>query len=178
MPHHYGWRFMDIGRFIERALGTLELLRRVLTDAHEPGIPLWEVVLATTDNFTAYRRRYRSELHPTAILDLLLFDEGNPRSVGYMLKRLGRQIERLPQPDGTPYRSREQRLILQATSTLQLADIALLSDVHASERAREALSALFADLLEPLEQLSDAISHTHFSHAETPRQLLRMQVQP
>ncbi|SFI15408.1 circularly permuted type 2 ATP-grasp protein [Modicisalibacter xianhensis] len=178
MPHHYGWRFMDIGRFIERALGTLELLRRVLTDAHEPGIPLWEVVLATTDNFTAYRRRYRSELHPTAILDLLLFDEGNPRSVGYMLKRLGRQIERLPQPDGTPYRSREQRLILQATSTLQLADIALLSDVHASQRAREALSALFADLLEPLEQLSDAISHTHFSHAETPRQLLRMQVQP
>ncbi|WP_459872687.1 circularly permuted type 2 ATP-grasp protein [Halomonas shantousis] len=175
MPHHYGWRFMDIGRFIERAQRTLELLRLALLEAREPGVALWEVVLATTDNFTAYRRRYRSELHPTAILDLLLFDEGNPRSVGYMLKRLGRQIEHLPQPNGTPYRSREQRLILQASSTLQLADVALLADVHASETAREALASLFEALHEPLEQLSDAIHHTHFSHAETPRQLLRMQ---
>ncbi|MDW5375320.1 circularly permuted type 2 ATP-grasp protein [Halomonas sp. HP20-15] len=178
MPHHYGWRFMDIGRFIERVLRTLELLRLALLDAREPGVALWEVVLATTDNVTAYRRRYRSELHPTAILDLLLFDEGNPRSVGYMLKRLGRQIERLPQPDSAPYRSREQRLIVQASSTLQLADIDLLADVHASERAREALASLFDDLLTPLEQLSDAIGHSHFSHAETPKQLIKMQVQP
>lgn len=178
MPHHYGWRFMDIGRYIERVLRTLELLRLALLDAREPGVALWEVVLATTDNVTAYRRRYRSELHPTAILDLLLFDEGNPRSVGYMLKRLGRQIERLPQPDSAPYRSREQRLIVQASSTLQLADIDILADVHASERAREALAALFDALLDPLEQLSDAIGHSHFSHAETPKQLVKMQVQP
>ncbi len=178
MPHHYGWRFMDIGRYIERVLRTLELLRLALLDAREPGVALWEVVLATTDNVTAYRRRYRSELHPTAILDLLLFDEGNPRSVGYMLKRLGRQIERLPQPDSAPYRSREQRLIVQASSTLQLADIDVLADVHASERAREALAVLFDALLDPLEQLSDAIGHSHFSHAETPKQLIKMQVQP
>ncbi len=178
MPHHYGWRFMDIGRYIERVLRTLELLRLALLDAREPGVALWEVVLATTDNVTAYRRRYRSELHPTAILDLLLFDEANPRSVGYMLKRLGRQIERLPQPNSAPYRSREQRLIVQASSTLQLADIDVLADVHASERAREALAVLFDALLEPLEQLSDAIGNSHFSHAETPKQLVKMQVQP
>lgn len=180
MPHHFGWRFMDIGRFIERVLHTLELLQLALIEAREPGVALWEVVLATTDNVTAYRRRYRSELHPTAILDLLLFDEGNPRSVGYMLKRLCRQIERLPQSEasGTPYRRREQRLILQASSTLQLADIDMLSHVHESAEAREALAALFEALLEPLEKLSDAIAHSHFSHVEAPRQLIRMQVQP
>ncbi len=85
MPHHYGWRFMDIGRFLDRVLGLLSLLKLTLNAPHSPGLALWEVVLATTDNFTAYRRRYRSELHPEAILDLLLFDETNPRSVGYML---------------------------------------------------------------------------------------------
>ena len=82
MPHHYGWRFMDIGRFLDRVLGLLSLLKLTLNAPHSPGLALWEVVLATTDNFTAYRRRYRSELHPAAILDLLLFDETNPRSVG------------------------------------------------------------------------------------------------
>ncbi|QJQ94692.1 MULTISPECIES: circularly permuted type 2 ATP-grasp protein [Halomonadaceae] len=178
MPHHYGWRFMDIGRFIERILSLLALLRLALITARTPGVPLWEVVLATTDNFTAYRRRYRGELHPTAILDLLLFDEGNPRSVGYMLKRLGRQIERLPQPEGTPYRSVETRLIIRATSTLHLADIASLSELDRSEQAHQALEALIDALIVPLSTLSDAISHSHLSHSESPHQLLKMQVQP
>ncbi|SFX00528.1 circularly permuted type 2 ATP-grasp protein [Marinospirillum alkaliphilum] len=175
MPHHYGWRFMDIGRFIERLLTSLELLKLALITAQQPGIPLWEVVLATTDNLTVYRRRYRSQLHPTAILDLLLFDETNPRSVGYMLKRLGRQIERLPQPGSSPFRSRETRLVIEATSRLHLVDLDSLVDLDTSRDARKALEALLDQLIDPISSLSDAISHSHFSHAETPRQLVTLQ---
>lgn len=175
MPHHYGWRFLDIGRFIERVLSMLELLKLALLSAREPGIPLWEVVLATTDNFTVYRRRYRSQLHPSAILDLLLFDETNPRSVGYMLKRLERQIERLPQPQSTPYRNQETRLVIQATSALHLVDIDLLSELEHSTEARQALQTLLDQLIQPLSELTDAISHSHFSHVEAPVQLVTMQ---
>lgn len=175
MPHHYGWRFLDIGRFIERLLTSLELLKLALITAHKPGIPLWEAVLGTTDNLTVYRRRYRSQLHPTAIMDLLLFDETNPRSVGYMLKRLGRQIERLPQPSSTPFRSRETRLVIQATSHLHLVDLDSLADLDTSSTARKALEELLDQLIEPISELSDAISHSHFSHAETPRQLVTLQ---
>ncbi|MGB3596964.1 MAG: circularly permuted type 2 ATP-grasp protein, partial [Pseudomonas neustonica] len=174
MPHHYGWRFLDIGRFIERTLGSLELLKLALLTAEEPGIPLWEVVLATTDNLTVYRRRYRSQLHPLAILDLLLFDETNPRSIGYMLKRLGQQIAKLPSPGSSPYRNTEQRLVIQATSTLHLVDIAVLADIEGSETAREALAQLLDQLIEPMSELSNAISHSHFSHVEAPRQLVSM----
>ncbi|MFN3580646.1 MAG: alpha-E domain-containing protein, partial [Pseudomonas sp.] len=175
MPHHYGWRFLDIGRFIERALGSLELLKLALLTASQPGIPLWEVVLATTDNFTVYRRRYRSQLHPSAILDLLLFDETNPRSVGYMLKRLGRQVTRLPTQSSSPYRNLEKRLIIQATSTLHLVDIDTLVDLENSAEAREALTELLDQLIQPMSELSNAVSHSHFSHVETPRQLVTMQ---
>ena len=175
MPHHYGWRFMDIGRFIERLMTSLELLKLALITARLPGIPLWEIVLASTDNLTVYRRRYRSQLHPTAILDLLLFDETNPRSVGYMLKRLGRQIERLPQLESTPFRSRETRLVIEATSRLHLVDLDSLVDLDTSKDARKALENLLDQLIEPISSLSDAISHSHFSHAETPRQLVTLQ---
>lgn len=175
MPHHYGWRFLDIGRFIERTLSSLQLLKLALVTAEEPGIPLWEVVLATTDNLTVYRRRYRSQLHPLAILDLLLFDETNPRSIGYMLKRLDRQIAKLPSPGSSPYRNTEQRLVIQATSTLHLVDIATLADLEASATAREALTELLDQLIEPMSELSNAISHSHFSHVEAPRQLVSMQ---
>ncbi|MFO7703533.1 MAG: alpha-E domain-containing protein, partial [Halopseudomonas sp.] len=146
-----------------------------LLTATEPGIPLWEVVLSTTDNFTVYRRRYRSQLHPSAILDLLLFDETNPRSVGYMLKRLERQITRLPTQGSSPYRNLEKRLIIEATSKLHLVDINMLADLENSEAAREALTQLLDQLIEPMSELSNAISHGHFSHVEPPRQLVTMQ---
>ncbi|WP_404418088.1 circularly permuted type 2 ATP-grasp protein [Marinospirillum sp.] len=175
MPHHYGWRFMDLGRFTERVISSLELLKLALITARKPGIPLWEVVLSTTDNLTVYRRRYRSQLHPAAILDLLLFDESNPRSIGYMLKRLERQIEKLPQPEMTPFRNLENRLIIEATSTLHLVDPDSLLDPATSEIAHTALEELLDALLRPLHQLSDAISHSHFSHVETPRQLVSLQ---
>lgn len=176
MPHHYGWRFLDIGRFIERVLGTLELLKLALLTASQPGIPLWEIVLATTDNFTVYRRRYRSQLHPSAILDLLLFDETNPRSVGYMLKRLGRQVARLPTTaDNSSYRNLENRLIIQATSTLHLVDIDNLADLEHSSESRQTLMTLLDELIEPMGALSNAISHSHFSHVEAPRQLVTME---
>ncbi|WP_110641401.1 circularly permuted type 2 ATP-grasp protein [Salinicola sp. CPA57] len=175
MPHHFGWRFMDIGRFLERALATLTLLRLALIDSRHAGEALWDVVLTTTDNATAYRRRYRSELHPAAILDLLLFDEANPRSVGYMFKRLERQIERLPQPSNTPYRSDEARLLIKARSALHLADLELLAKLEDDEDAKQALADLLDALTVPLEALSLAIEHSHFSHVEAPRQLIPMQ---
>ncbi|WP_249975882.1 circularly permuted type 2 ATP-grasp protein [Vreelandella olivaria] len=174
MPHHYGWRFMDIGRFLDRVLGLLSLLKLTLNAPHSPGLALWEVVLATTDNFTAYRRRYRSELHPEAILDLLLFDETNPRSVGYMLKRLERQMDRLP-GSSSPYRNAERRLLIQANATLHLADIDRLSHLADTPEAQDALEQLLDDLIKPLNALSDAISHSHFSHVERPRQLVSME---
>jgi uncharacterized circularly permuted ATP-grasp superfamily protein/uncharacterized alpha-E superfamily protein len=178
MPHHYGWRFLDIGRFIERLLGTLELLKLALLSAKIPGIPLWEVVLATTDNFTVYRRRFRSQLHPSAILDLLLFDETNPRSIGYMFKRLQRQVDRLPSHASSSYRNLENRLIIQATSALHLVDIDMLANLEHSEEARQALNNLLDELIEPMTALSNAISHSHFSHVEPPRQLVTMNVSP
>ncbi len=177
MPHHYGWRFLDIGRFIERVLNTVGLLRLAFVQARNPGVPLWEVVLATTDNLAAYRRRYRSALYPSAILDLLLFDEDNPRSVGYQLRRLGRQIGRLPHPRSNPYRSAEERLILQAQSVLGLADIEALAESVREVgigRADGELAELLERLHAPLLELSDAVANSHFSHAETPRQLVEM----
>jgi hypothetical protein len=52
-----------------------------------------------------------------------------------------------------------------------------LLDLDTSEIARTALGELLDGLLSPLHQLSDAISHSHFSHAETPKQLVTLQTQ-
>ncbi len=176
MPHHQGWLFFDIGRYLERVLRTLELFNLAFITARNPGLPLWEVVLTITDNLTAYRRRYRSALHPTAIIDLLLFDTDNPRSVGYQLRRLQRNVGRLHRPDSSPYRNAEERLVLEAFTTLQLADIEALSTLtHDSTSSSVELTRLLEAIHKPLKGLSDALAHSHFSHAEVPRQLIIMQ---
>lgn len=176
MPHHYGWRLMDIGRFLERCQNSLTLLSNALIDSPaDESAGAGEMMLAATDNFTAYRRRYRSELHPNALLDLLLFDEGNPRSIGYMFKRLKRQLDRLPQPNSSSYRSEEQRLLILASSRLQLADVPALAGLPDSPESKRVLATLLEELWAPLDRLSDAISNSHFAHVETPRQLLEMQ---
>ncbi len=176
MPHHQGWLFFDIGRYLERVLRTLDLFKLAFITARHPGLPLWEVVLAITDNLTAYRRRYRSALHPTAIIDLLLFDTDNPRSVGYQLRRLQRDIGRLHRPEKSPYCSAEERLILEAFTALRLADInALATLTHDSTRSSVELTRLLEAIQKPLSGLSEALTHSHFSHAEVPRQLIAMQ---
>jgi uncharacterized circularly permuted ATP-grasp superfamily protein/uncharacterized alpha-E superfamily protein len=173
MPHHYGWLFLDIGRQLERVLCTLSLFKLAFVTATRPGVALWQVVLSTTDNLTAYRRRYRSALHPKAIIDLLLFDEANPRAIGYQVKRLQRQISRLPHTQSSPYRSAEERLILEVASILQLADIEALAALEIN-KPDPVLVKLLEDLSRPLDKLSDALAHSHFSHAEVPRQLIAM----
>ena len=154
----------------------MALFKLAFITARNPGLPLWEVVLTLTDNLTAYRRRYRSALHPRAIIDLLLFDEGNPRSIGYQLRRLQRNIGRLQPPNNSsPYRSAEERLILEASATLQLADIEALATLsHDSTHSSAELARLLETLNRPLLALSDALIHSHFSHAEVPRQLITM----
>jgi hypothetical protein len=94
-----------------------------------------------------------------------------------MLKRLGRQVARLPSSgDNSSYRNLENRLIIQATSTLHLVDIDSLADLEHSEDAREILMALLDELIEPMAELSNAVSHSHFSHVEASRQLVTMEV--
>ena len=80
----------------------------------------------------------------------------------------------LPSPGSSPYRNQEQRLIIQATSALHLVDIETLSDLEGSVSARKALNELLDQLIQPMAELSNAITHSHFSHVEAPRQLVSM----
>jgi uncharacterized alpha-E superfamily protein len=91
-----------------------------------------------------------------------------------MLKRLERQMDRLP-GSSSPYRNAERRLLIQANAALHLADIERLSHLADTPDAQAALEQLLDELITPLNALSNAISHSHFSHVERPRQLVSME---
>ncbi len=60
MSRGYGWRFLDMGRRLERALFSGGLLRTACIAAEESGHGLWEALLTITDSLVTYRGRYRS----------------------------------------------------------------------------------------------------------------------
>lgn len=84
------WRFLDLGRRLERALAVLGAVEATLGLDVPPMVlqPLAETLLAANESLVAYRRRYRSDVDFQALLDLLLRDDANPRGLAYQLDRL------------------------------------------------------------------------------------------
>lgn len=171
MSRGQGFRFHEIGRRLERALHTISLLRIACEMAPGGRGGLWEMVLTMTDSLRTYRRRYYSQVDAQAVLDLLLHDESNPRSLGYQLVRLQEYVDGLPHKGSLPHRSPAQRLVLQALTTLRTTDIEGLSQAVWQETVYGTLDGLFAQLGAFLLALSDALSQTYFSHIETQQQL-------
>lgn len=174
MTHGQGWRFLLIGRRLERAYHTASLLRATLSTMSADDAMLLEYLLTITDSLLTYRRRYRTHLQLNAALELILQSETNPRAIGYQLAQLERYIDALPRDNKPPYRTPEHRLVLEALTQMRLADPNQLAKV-ADGSFRPELDQLLVRLGRLLPQLSDAISNSYFSHADLqPRQLVQL----
>ena len=88
MSRGLAWRFLDIGRRIERGVAMVQLCRTSLCDSQPPPPNVLESVLEVADSAITYRRRYMTSLQVSAVADLLLADETNPRSLAFQLVRL------------------------------------------------------------------------------------------
>jgi uncharacterized alpha-E superfamily protein len=117
------------------------------------------------DSSITYRSRYLTSLQTDLLLDLLLVDEANPRSIAFQLARLREHIEQLPGSQTAIRRPGEARLALSLFTTVQLADVREMARSH---QTREAfLEKLAADLT----LLSETLTRAYFSHAIQSRQL-------
>ena len=174
MTQTIGWISLDMGRRIERALLLIVLCRSSLVAVQDEWIEdlLLESVLAAAECLITYRSRYRSALHFPTVLELLLLDEDNPRSLLYQLKRLEGQIRVLPREKLGYRRSEEEQLILEALTQLQLSNTIDLAERSEHTTQRIGLEKLLVRLAQILIDLSDVLTHTYFSHIQRPQQLI------
>ncbi len=170
MTRGHGWRFLDIGRRLERAVQIVQLIRHGLAFDPEIGDAELEAALEIGDSMLTYRSRYLSSLQADLVLDLLLLDEGNPRSAAYQLAKLREHVDQLPEshpPSGHP---KEARLALSMLTSLQLADAGELVTPGENNRLN-GLEELTARLTEDLGLLSEALTRVYFTHAVASHQL-------
>ena len=169
MTRGEGWRFLDLGRKLERAVSLLTLIRVTLTRVVPNESQILDAILEVADARMTYRRRYLANLRCEAVLDLVLFDESNPRSLASQLVDLKHNVEHLPRKGGLAGRSPEERLALAAVTAVQLAEVPALSRVV--EGQRPALQNLLDQVMKILPEFSDVLTQQYLSHLQTSRHL-------
>lgn len=97
------WRFLDLGRRLERAFAVLGAVEAALGLAVEPLClqPLADAALAANDSLVAYRRRHRSDVELDAVVELLVQDDANPRGLAFQLDRLREHTAALSWSEGS-----------------------------------------------------------------------------
>ncbi|KXC05039.1 circularly permuted type 2 ATP-grasp protein [Microbacterium hominis] len=154
-----GWHMIEAGRFLERGLQLSELLSTALADRHGPRAArsVLEAVLLAAESVVTHRRRYRGSMRAADVLDLLLLDHSNPRSLAFALARLREHLAAMPASTGS---TRAERLLDHLETELTAADVGALGAIEGGRR--EVLVDFLAGVTAQLEQLSDAVTHLHF----------------
>jgi uncharacterized alpha-E superfamily protein len=164
MTRNYSWRFLDIGTRLERALEMLELVA-VLAGRRHQGVDetiALTALLEIGDSYMTYRSRYAVTPMAVPVIDLLLLDESNPRSLAFQLVALEAHLAALPHD--SPYRSPAARKVLGVLTELRLADPDRLAEDEEGAR----LQAFFARARADLGLVSDLMGRAYFVLAETP----------
>src|SRR6202041_2161485 len=147
-----GWRFLELGRRIERALLTCRLVRCFAeADAPDGGL---DVMLELADSQISYRQRYVMIAALAPVVDLVMLDPNNPRSVIFQLDRIETHLGALPQRNSTGRLSPVQQIAASIATRLRTADAAKIDD------------ALIMDIELSLMKLSDAISAAYLTNNE------------
>jgi uncharacterized circularly permuted ATP-grasp superfamily protein/uncharacterized alpha-E superfamily protein len=143
MTRDEGWRFMSLGRHLERVLYVIATTSEVAVSPMADDPALLEWLLDLSDSIITYRARYMGHAEWTAVADLLLFDRSNPRSAAFQLSKLAKHVPQLPggelgdlgarlahlaaakdmlqQPDAiTEYLSSTEQLVLHVSDVLTL----------------------------------------------------------
>ena len=90
-----GWHFLSIGRRLERSVHLVKLFRTIIVPLNPQTWPALEMLLEVTDSSMAYRSRYFTILQPAPVLDLLMNEEANPRSLAFQAKDLSEHCRSL-----------------------------------------------------------------------------------
>jgi uncharacterized circularly permuted ATP-grasp superfamily protein/uncharacterized alpha-E superfamily protein len=97
-----GWRFLDIGRRIERAINTCRFARNFAGE--KASADDLDVLLDLIDSQITYRSRYLTGVALAPVRDMVLLDPFNPRSASFQIEQIREHLDTLPtlNDDGIP----------------------------------------------------------------------------
>jgi uncharacterized circularly permuted ATP-grasp superfamily protein/uncharacterized alpha-E superfamily protein len=157
MTRDDGWRLLATGRQLERLVS----LARVLHTTFEQQVVLTEegfdLLLTLFDSAITYRSLYQRRQELPALLDLLVLDTDNPRSLACVTTRLCKEVRKLPGHAGAELAA----LLQDPQAWPALEELS----ARAAGAGHAALLGFAAHTAGSALALSDAIGARYFSHA-------------
>ena len=168
MTRAHGWRFLDMGQRIERALHLCAFLDHALgsPDADNPSV--LEAVLEVADSTITYRGRYNLLPNIATVYDLVLLDDTNPRSLLFQLNQLVKHFERLPGERESALLSPGQRVLLECLTSLRLLDPRELNQLKGNWQESDT-GRVIQEIRRQMPRLSNAIAASYFAHSTISR---------
>lgn len=170
MVRDSGWRLLSIGRHIERIVTLSRALRLSLETGCLQDPIGFEAVVALFDSTITFHAMYQQRRDMVALVDLLVMDRDNPRSLAWVLQTLRSRLAKLAQAATIQDAVLAQGL--PDPDTWVLADLSNWQRNPEGERHWGELEMLLDDCEAAAGELSDELSRLHFSHADRKNQTL------
>lgn len=155
MTRGHGWIFLEIGRRLERSLNLLDLIATALGSIQNA--LLYEPLLEICDSVITYRRRHFDEIRLCGILELLLLDGDNPRSLAFQCAALESAAKSLPESPNP-----------QGVANIRSLIAALLPELHYLKIEGavlcDSVSNQLAAIHVRLQEISELLSQLYFTH--------------
>lgn len=169
MSREASYFFPRIGKRLERSLF---ILRLVYSMSRSGSLGWWDLldgILRINDISITYRRRYRNRMDVRSVLDILLFDRTNPRSLIFQVDEMYSMTEQLPGVENSD-KSRQRKLALELYTRVHLTEIESLFAPDGTLLGEE-LQAFSLQCQKLTHSLSDSISDRYFQYMEQSQQL-------
>ena len=144
-----GWRFLSIGRYLERGLHMTRLLGHMSGEDAPDGA--LDMLLEIGDSVMTHRRRYNVATARLTVTDLLALDPLNPRSILYQLNEIKNEVEQLPNAYANGQMSPFYREAMRLHAGLAVMTPETMTD------------AVYKRFETELERLSDILAQTYLS---------------
>ncbi|MBR0565751.1 circularly permuted type 2 ATP-grasp protein [Azoarcus sp. L1K30] len=170
MTRDEGWRFLILGRRIERLEGLAGLIRVPMQAEPDARERMFEWLLEAANSIVTYRARYRRTPELLPLIHLLVFDRTNPHSVGFQVDVLQKYLARSARELGHPYPS---LLIDPLARRLENFDLTRF-EADDCELAMGTLGTLLNESIDTALNLSDEVHRRYFTHTLRPMRLRRV----
>ena len=165
-----GWRLLSMGRHVERLLCLSHALSLALDNGCLGDPAGFDAVVALFDSTITFHAQYQQRRDMVALVDLLVMDRDNPRSLAWVVQTLRARLGKLA-ISAAP-QDAALAMALPDPDTWVLSELSHWRRSGDGPRHWHALAALLRDCEAAAVNLSDEVTRLHFSHADQRRQSL------
>jgi uncharacterized alpha-E superfamily protein len=162
MPRGTGWNYMNLGRFTERCLLTVEYVynfygRIKFSLKDEQDIIFWRNLLLALSGYELHLKNYNNQDHNRNVAKQVLFDHYFPRSLYYSLDRANKYLVDITNDNAAEGTDMLKRSFGRVNSQVKFADLATIEQVG--------LESYLQTIRRELNEFSSLFGQTYFSYA-------------